>query len=163
MKKFNFIIICTLGFLFVPSSLAQVSAGIRYSSYDFGEGVFDDPAVIELAFGYRFKITNDFKATPEFVYGRGVSNIDSVFGKIKIEDYISLRARLKYDLTETIGIFYLPSLGKLDRSPFVGEDDWQFSHGVGIEYQITDNLSTDLSYESIDNIGTWSIGLRKLF
>ena len=142
---------------------AQVVGGLKYSSYDFGEGVFSDPATIEVSVGYKLTPLDNFSVTPEFAYGTGISSIDSVFGEIEINDYIGFRSRLQYDLTQNIGIYYLPSYGKLARDPFVNSDEWGFSHGAGAEYRLSNDFALDLSYESIDNIGVWSVGIRKVF
>lgn len=162
-----------LAALFASSmASAQWTGSVSYSRFS------DDADVDALvgSFGYAFEVADSFYLVPELRAGFGIGddsfNVNGDRVKVEIDRLWGFSNRFQYEFATGFYLFGVASYvnyeleATIQAGPArikVSDDSWEFGFGGGLGYMFTPNFGTDFSYERIDDVDAWTLGLRFRF
>ena len=196
MKKillFTALMTCLVGTASAKLSGLYVGGQFGYSFTD-GEKVQSKNGLNnDLYLGYKFPLSDSLSLGPEIGFGKlfysPKGKIDSNTSiKYKTSFYVPVVARLQWQINESLYLFGKAGLAYVSQnvdvsSPIASinqnrsEKKWNTTESIGLGYNITNGLSTEISYTNVDgeefrsNINdhktmkfdNWNIGLNYTF
>jgi opacity protein-like surface antigen len=148
--------------LMSSSLFAEMVLGFGYANFSEDE---IDLGLLQGAVGYKVDMGNDFSLTPEVRATVGVGD-DSFFGvDVEIDSAFGVALRGQLDFEKDY-VWVAPSYSKIKLSAnFLGNSasassDWEFGAGVGLGYQMTENMAFEGSYENVDGASLLDVGIR---
>lgn len=152
------------------SASANWKLGVGYGNIsDSEDGIDLSLGGLMVSAGYQFDLTESVSLTPQLRYGLGIQD-DEVSGvDIELDNFYALSLKASTTLGEKAYAYVVPSYGKLELTGSAGgysvsaDSDWEFGFGAGVGYNVSENTSIEVSYESFDGADLIGLGARFTF
>ncbi len=166
--------------ILTASTITQANswvAGIGYMNVSESEDDMDiNLGAITASLGYKFQVTDTLYIIPEVRLGTGVAketiNIWDVNVDIEIKSFSAISVKAQWELDNGLYFFAAPTYANLDikatasyggNSESASEDSNEFGLGGGIGYSFNESISTELMFETYEDLNALTVGVKFSF